>query len=79
MRSSVSSQTLTGGQQRARTLLEKARMQAGTERVWMKSVILERDQGNMKAACELLAQALEKYPTFAKLWMMLIQVRPLPC
>ena len=51
-------------------------MQAGTERVWMKSVMLERDQGNMEAACELLSQALEKYPTFAKLWMILIQVGP---
>jgi len=59
--------------ERARTLLEKARSQAGTDRVWMKSVLLERDAGNLEAATRLLNEALEKFPTCAKLWMMLIQ------
>jgi len=59
--------------QRARTLLEKARVQAGTERIWMQSAILEREAGDAETHLNLLLEGLKKYPQFDKLWMMLIQ------
>jgi len=60
--------------QRARGLLERAREMCGTERVWMKSALFEREVGNLQGAVELLKQALVKYPKFAKLWMMRGQI-----
>jgi len=55
---------------RARSLLERARDRAGTERVWMKSALLERELGNSDAERLLLDDAMKKYPQFPKFWMM---------
>ena len=59
----------TGEFERARGLLAKARQQADTPRVWMKSVALERYLGDTSRAANYLQVALQKYPKFDKLWM----------
>ena len=53
----------------ARELLQTARQEAGTDRVWIKSVAFERQQGDIPAALDLVNQALQIYPKAAKLWM----------
>eukprot|EP00802_Teleaulax_amphioxeia_P004698 Tamp_04702.p1 GENE.Tamp_04702~~Tamp_04702.p1 ORF type:complete len:750 (-),score=187.85 Tamp_04702:197-2446(-) len=60
---------------RARSLLEKARDNAGTARVWMKSALLERDADDLDAAVKLLSMGVEKYPDFDKLWIMTVQIK----
>jgi pre-mRNA-processing factor 6 len=59
---------------RARMLLAKARDRASTERVWMKSALLEREVGDIPAELALLDQAISRYPSFAKYYMMAGQV-----
>lgn len=56
--------------ERARMLLAKARERGGTERVWMKSAIVERELGNTAEERSLLDEGLKKYPAFFKLWLM---------
>ncbi|KAI4846749.1 hypothetical protein E4T45_07104 [Aureobasidium sp. EXF-8846] len=53
----------------ARELLGTARQEAGTDRVWIKSVAFERQQGDREAALDLVNQGLQLYPKAAKLWM----------
>ena len=60
---------------RARQLLEKARDNAGTARVWMKSALLERDAGDLAAAEKLLNAGIVKFPEFDKLWIMMVQIK----
>lgn len=63
-----------GEHSRARMLLQRARESASTERVWMKSAVLERQLKNTDKALTILSQAIEKYPKFDKLWMILGQI-----
>ena len=56
--------------QRARLLLSKARMRAPTERVWLKSALLEREVRDATAVLALLDEAIVLYPSFAKYYMM---------
>jgi pre-mRNA-processing factor 6 len=63
-----------GEHQRARALLTRAREKASTRRVWMKSAVFERSQGNFKGALDILDDALEKYSDFDKLWMIKGQI-----
>lgn len=58
----------------ARELLQTARQEAGTDRVWIKSVAFERQLGNTAAALDLVSQALQLYPKADKLWMMKGQI-----
>lgn len=58
----------------ARSLLARAREGGGTERMWMKSAILEREVGDAAAERALLDQGLAKFPGFFKLWLMLGQL-----
>ena len=58
----------------ARELLATARSQAGTDRVWIKSVAFERQLGNTDDALDLVNQGLHLYPTADKLWMMKGQI-----
>ena len=58
----------------ARELLQAARQEAGTDRVWIKSVAFERHLGDDEAALDLVSQALQIYPNAAKLWMMKGQI-----
>jgi pre-mRNA-processing factor 6 len=59
---------------RARILLTRAREQAPTRRVWMKSAVFERTQKQFGTALQLLDSALQKYPDFDKLWMIKGQI-----
>lgn len=63
-----------GEHERARALLTKAREEASTERVWLRAIVLERNLGHGKAAQALLTGALERYPTFAKFWLIQAQL-----
>ncbi|MCJ1413774.1 hypothetical protein MMC32_000099 [Xylographa parallela] len=58
----------------ARELLNAAREEAGTDRVWIKSVAFERQLGNDDAALDLVNQALQIYPKADKLWMLKGQI-----
>ncbi|KAJ5476213.1 MRNA splicing factor (Prp1/Zer1) [Penicillium sp. IBT 31633x] len=58
----------------ARELLATARSEAGTDRVWIKSVAFERQLGNTDDALDLVNQALQLFPKADKLWMMKGQI-----
>ncbi|KAI8902047.1 PRP1 splicing factor, N-terminal-domain-containing protein [Globomyces pollinis-pini] len=64
----------TGHFENAQTFLAKAREQANTERVWMKSAVLERLLKNFDKALELLDEGLKRFPTFEKLWLIKGQI-----
>ncbi|OMJ21660.1 Pre-mRNA-processing factor 6 [Smittium culicis] len=62
---------------RARLLLDRARDEkngAGTARVWMKSIVFERQLNDYNKASDLANQAVEKFPKFPKLWMVKGQI-----
>ncbi|OLY79080.1 Pre-mRNA-splicing factor prp1 [Smittium mucronatum] len=62
---------------RARLLLDRARDDkngAGTARVWMKSIVFERQMKDYQKAIDLAIIAVEKFPKFPKLWMVKGQV-----
>ncbi|KAF8930966.1 hypothetical protein BGZ52_000268 [Haplosporangium bisporale] len=59
---------------RAELLLSRARENADTAKVWVKSAVLERQLGKITEAVQLLDQGLEKYPTADKLWMIRGQI-----
>ncbi|KAL9106495.1 MAG: hypothetical protein Q9227_008474 [Pyrenula ochraceoflavens] len=60
--------------EQARMLLSTAREEAGTDRVWIKSVAFERQLGNTDKALDLVNQGLQLYPKADKLWMMKGQI-----
>nr|VDC91739.1 unnamed protein product [Brassica oleracea] len=60
--------------ERARMLLAKARERVESERVWMKSAIVERELGNVEEERRLIDEGLKQFPTFFKLWLMLVQL-----
>lgn len=60
--------------EQARELLKTARQEAGTDRVWIKSVAFERQLGNAEAALDLVNEGLQLFPKADKLWMMKGQI-----
>ncbi|KAK9089353.1 hypothetical protein Scep_028435 [Stephania cephalantha] len=60
--------------ERAKMLLLKAPEGSCTERVWMKSAIVERELGNIEEERRFLGKGLEHFPSFFKLWLMLGQL-----
>ena len=64
----------TGEIERARVLLDRARERAPTARIYMKSALLERECGKFDVALDLLDEGLQKYSSFAKMWMMSGQI-----
>ncbi|CBQ71009.1 probable pre-mRNA splicing factor prp1 [Sporisorium reilianum SRZ2] len=60
----------TGGLVAAGKLLERARVEVGTARVWMKSALFERDHGTLAQAVSLVDEALTKFSSFEKLYML---------
>ena len=60
--------------ERAKMLLAKASERGGTERVWMKSAIVERELGNVGEEKRLLEEGLTLFPLFFKFWLMLGQM-----
>ncbi|KAL1952612.1 hypothetical protein VTO42DRAFT_4684 [Malbranchea cinnamomea] len=63
-----------GQSEQARELLATARREAGTDRVWVKSVAFERQLGNIAEALNLVNEGLNLYPKTDKLWMMKGQI-----
>ena len=63
-----------GQSEQARELLATARREAGTDRVWVKSIAFERQLGNITEALNLVTQGLDIYPKTDKLWMMKGQI-----
>ena len=55
-------------------LLAKARERAGTERVWMKSTVLEISLGESQEALRMADQALAIHPRFWKLYLIKAQL-----
>merc|ERR1719409_1333223 len=56
--------------QRARLLLARSRQQCDTAKVWMQSVQLEREQGNLEDALKLCIEAIQKHgQSLSKLYM----------
>ncbi|SPO25134.1 probable pre-mRNA splicing factor prp1 [Ustilago trichophora] len=53
----------------AAKLLERARVEVNSARVWLKSVTFERDFGSQQKALQLVEEALVKFPHFDKLYM----------
>ena len=66
----------SGEFERARVILAKAREHpdASSERVWIKSAVLERFDNNVDAQRDILHQGIKKYPTAWKLHIMLGQM-----
>lgn len=62
--------------ERARLILDKARASdsSSTQRVWMKSAIVERELKNAEAERKILEEGIAKFPYFDKLWLMLGQL-----
>jgi pre-mRNA-processing factor 6 len=60
----------TGEIHRARVLLQRARERASSDRVYMKSSLLEQECENFDDALTLIEDGLKKYPKFGKLYMM---------
>ena len=58
----------------ARALMFKARAVAGTDRIWMKSAVFERQHTSLDAALTTVEQAISKFPTFDKLYMIRGQI-----
>ncbi|KAJ2916896.1 hypothetical protein MD484_g3518, partial [Candolleomyces efflorescens] len=58
----------------ARELLGRARGVADTERIWMKSAVFERQQRQYTTALQTLSTAIQKFPKFAKLYMIQGQI-----
>lgn len=63
-----------GFHDQARELLNTARQQAPTDRVFMRSVVFERQQRNNEAALELVGDALQLFPASHKLHMLKGQI-----
>jgi pre-mRNA-processing factor 6 len=59
---------------RARVLLSRARERSPSERVWLKSALLEREVGDYSEALRLLDDGITKYPSFSKFYMMAGQI-----
>lgn len=60
----------TGEIDRARVLLSRARERASSDRVYMKSALLEREFERYDDALSLIEEGIQKYPKYPKLYMM---------
>lgn len=58
----------------AKQLMKRARDVAGTERIWMKNADFERRHGSVDEALKIVEQALVKFPTADKLYMIKGQI-----
>ena len=56
--------------ERARMLLENARKNVSTRRIWKKSIVLAKQLGNAEEEAELLKESLLKFPDYHKLWIL---------
>jgi pre-mRNA-processing factor 6 len=58
----------------ARRLMLRARTVAGTDRIWMKSAVFERQHGTLQDALSTADEALAKFPAYDKLYMIKGQI-----
>lgn len=58
----------------ARQILQKARVNCQSSRVWVKSALLEWENNQLDAEESLLKEGIKTYPTCDKLHMMLGQL-----
>lgn len=58
----------------ARRLMLRARTVAGTDRIWMKSAVFERQHGTLEEALKTVNEALAKFSAFDKLYMIKGQI-----
>lgn len=58
----------------ARSIMMRARTMAGTDRIWMKSAVFERQHGTPQDALKTVNEAITKFPTFDKLYMIKGQI-----
>ncbi|KAJ3316028.1 hypothetical protein HDV04_000237 [Boothiomyces sp. JEL0838] len=58
----------------AKTFLAQARQRVDSDRVWMKSAVLERILKNYDEALQIVEGGIKKFPTFEKLWIMKGQI-----
>ena len=72
--SAVKLESDIGHESQAKELLATAREEAGTDRVWIKSVSFERALFNTETALSLVNDGLKRYPRAAKLHMMKGQI-----
>jgi pre-mRNA-processing factor 6 len=63
-----------GERHAAGILLQRARTEVGSARVWLKSILFDRDEGRLDVAVDLLRQALVKFPSQWKFHIMLGQL-----
>ncbi|KAJ6510570.1 PRP1 splicing factor, N-terminal-domain-containing protein [Mycena sanguinolenta] len=63
----------------ARSLLAQARDAVNTERLWIKSAVFERLQGNFDEALSITNAGLTKFPTCAKLYIIQGQINDILC
>lgn len=56
--------------ERARLLLQNARKNVSTRRIWKKSIVLARQLQNDEEEEELLTEALQKFNDYHKLWIL---------
>ncbi|PWN28163.1 hypothetical protein BDZ90DRAFT_231922 [Jaminaea rosea] len=63
-----------GEKNAARSLLERARGEVGSARVWIKSAVFERDEGQHTRALEIVVEGLAKHDGEPKLWLMRAQL-----
>lgn len=63
-----------GEKKAAGMLLERARTEVGSARVWLKSALFERNEGRLSASIELLKESSSRFPTYWKFYLMLAQL-----
>ena len=59
----------------ARELLVKGRTKCDCDRIWMQSIQLEREVGDIEQAQKLLTTAIEKYQSFYKLYLISASIK----
>lgn len=55
-------------------LLLRARTEAGTEQIWIRSIIYSRRKDDLQGALELISQALEQFPASEQLYLQQAQI-----
>lgn len=63
-----------GEKEAAGLLLERARGEVGSAKVWLKSAVFERDEGRLISALEIVEAGLNKHSQEPKLWLMRAQL-----
>ncbi|PWN42155.1 putative pre-mRNA splicing factor prp1 [Ceraceosorus guamensis] len=63
-----------GQKQAAAMLLQRARQEVNSQRVWLKSAVFAREEGQLADSLDLVKQAIKVFPSFWKLHLMHAQL-----